>query len=51
MATILLVDDEPDVRDLARDVLAPQGYRILEAGNAEEALRVAGSTASRSTCC
>jgi len=41
MATILLVDDEPDVRDLARDVLAPQGYRILEAGNAEEALRVA----------
>ena len=41
MATILLVDDEPDVRGLARDVLAPQGHRVLEAGNAEEALRVA----------
>jgi len=38
---ILLVDDEPDIRSLARDVLAPQGYRVLEAGNAEEALRVA----------
>jgi CheY-like chemotaxis protein len=41
MPTILLVDDEPDIRSLARDVLAPQGYRILEAGSAEEALRVA----------
>jgi CheY-like chemotaxis protein len=41
MATILLVDDEPGIRDLARDILTPQGYRILEAGNAEEALRVA----------
>jgi CheY-like chemotaxis protein len=41
MATILLVDDEPDVRRLIRDVLAPQGYWILEAGNADEALRVA----------
>jgi CheY-like chemotaxis protein len=41
MATILLVDDEPDIRSLVRDVLGPQGYRILEAGNADEALRVA----------
>ncbi len=53
METILLVDDEPDVRAVARDVLAAKGYRILEAANAEEALRVAQSrrsTASRSTC-
>jgi two-component system, cell cycle sensor histidine kinase and response regulator CckA len=41
METILVVDDEPDVRAVARDVLAATGYRILEAGNAEEALRVA----------
>jgi len=41
METILLVDDEPDVRAVARDVLAAKGYRILEAANAEEALRVA----------
>jgi CheY-like chemotaxis protein len=41
MATILLVDDEPDIRSLVRDVLGPQGYRILEAGDADEALRVA----------
>jgi CheY-like chemotaxis protein len=41
METILLVDDEPDVRAVARDVLAAKGYRILEAGNAEEAFRVA----------
>jgi two-component system cell cycle sensor histidine kinase/response regulator CckA len=41
MEMILLVDDEPDVRAVARDVLAGKGYRILEAGNAEEALRIA----------
>ena len=41
METILLVDDEPDVLALARDVLAAKGYRILEAGNAGDALRVA----------
>ena len=43
METILLVDDESDVRDVARDILAAKGYRILEAGNADEALRVAQS--------
>jgi CheY-like chemotaxis protein len=29
--TILLVDDDPDVRHLARDILEPNGYRVLEA--------------------
>lgn len=41
MEMILVVDDEPEVRALAREVLEAKGYRILEAGNAEEALRVA----------
>jgi CheY-like chemotaxis protein len=39
------VDDlqlrEDDVRAVARDVLADKRYQILEAANAEEALRVA----------
>jgi len=39
--TILLVDDESDVRDLARDMLAAKGYQVLEAGNAAEALQIA----------
>ncbi|HEV8631196.1 MAG TPA: ATP-binding protein, partial [Thermoanaerobaculia bacterium] len=39
--TVLLVEDEPMVRDLARRVLADRGYAILEAGDGEEALRVA----------
>ncbi len=45
METILLVDDEPDVRHLARDILEPNGYRVLEAGDADEALRIAQSHA------
>jgi two-component system cell cycle sensor histidine kinase/response regulator CckA len=36
--TILLVDDEPLVRGLARDVLAPLGYHLLHAESGPEAL-------------
>jgi CheY-like chemotaxis protein len=45
METILLVDDEPDVCHLARDILEAKGYRILEAGGADEARRIAQSHA------
>ncbi|HOL72367.1 MAG TPA: PAS domain S-box protein [Bryobacteraceae bacterium] len=38
--TILLVEDEPAVRKLASEMLRSQGYRILEAGGAGEALRI-----------
>jgi two-component system, cell cycle sensor histidine kinase and response regulator CckA len=40
--TILLVDDTDIVRRLARDVLKTAGYRVLEAGGADEAMQVAG---------
>jgi len=39
--TILLVEDEDLVRSLARRVLEGKGYRILESGDGEEAIRVA----------
>ena len=32
--TILVIDDEPDVRELCKDVLAPLGYTVLLAENA-----------------
>ncbi|HET7876686.1 MAG TPA: response regulator [Methylomirabilota bacterium] len=38
--TILVVDDEPEVRSLARDILEARGYRVLEAGDGEDALRI-----------
>ena len=36
--TILVVDDEPMVRDLARDVLKRYGYTVLTAGGGEETI-------------
>jgi two-component system, cell cycle sensor histidine kinase and response regulator CckA len=39
--TILLVEDEDDVRDLAREILAADGFTVLEAATPGEALRVA----------
>ncbi|PYN71991.1 MAG: hybrid sensor histidine kinase/response regulator [Candidatus Rokuibacteriota bacterium] len=38
--TILLVDDEPLVRGLARDVLVPLGYNLLHAEGGPEALLI-----------
>ncbi len=41
--TVLLVEDEPNVRALVESVLARQGYTILEAASADDALRLADS--------
>jgi CheY-like chemotaxis protein len=38
--TILLVEDEEEVRALTRELLEIDGYTILEAGSPEEALRL-----------
>jgi two-component system, chemotaxis family, chemotaxis protein CheY len=37
--TILLVDDESPIRDIAADVLRDEGYVVLEAQNGLEAVR------------
>jgi two-component system cell cycle sensor histidine kinase/response regulator CckA len=42
--TILVVDDEPEVLSMARDMLEARGFRVLVAGGPEEALRIAQST-------
>lgn len=39
-ATILLVEDEPSLRALAREVLREAGYHVLEAANGKKALEM-----------
>lgn len=39
-ATILVVDDEPEMRDVCRAALASDGYQVLQASDGVEALEL-----------
>src|SRR5438552_9156169 len=43
-ATVLVVDDEKNIRRTLRMVLEGEGYQVHEAESGEDALRVAGET-------
>ena len=48
--TILLVEDDDQVRAVATDDPPPHGYHVIEARNAGEALLICESTRAQSTC-
>ena len=41
--TVLVADDDASIRDVLRRLLTREGYRVLTAGDGEEALRLSGS--------
>jgi two-component system, response regulator PdtaR len=41
---VLIVEDEPFVRLTGADILTEAGFEVLEAGNADEALRILEAT-------
>jgi two-component system cell cycle sensor histidine kinase/response regulator CckA len=47
MATVLLAEDEPALRELTAEVLAEAGYRVLQAADARQALAIAGAQTGR----
>ncbi|HVE14341.1 MAG TPA: response regulator [Elusimicrobiota bacterium] len=49
MASILIVDDEPEIVILLRFVLEKEGHRISEAGNGKIALEVLGLEPTKET--
>src|SRR4051812_1681274 len=46
VGTILVVDDDPDVRYIAAEILKEAGYRVEEAESGPEALRLLANTPS-----
>ena len=47
VGTVLVVDDEPMIRRLASRILKEAGYRVLVAGDGDEALRIYGEDPHR----
>ncbi|HTV88847.1 MAG TPA: response regulator [Stellaceae bacterium] len=41
--TVLIVEDDPDIREIAVTVLEADGYRIIEAANGDDAYRLLAS--------
>jgi DNA-binding NtrC family response regulator len=40
MAGILVIDDDPDYREILRELVEAKGHTVLEAGGADEGMRV-----------
>jgi CheY-like chemotaxis protein len=44
MTTVLVADDNPDIRDWVRSILESEGYLVLEAQNGSEVLHLLNTT-------
>ena len=49
MVSVLVVDDENDIREAVAELLADEGYEVLGAGDGAEALRKAPRPSTRTS--
>lgn len=41
--SVLITDDDPNIREAIRDIIEPEGFRTILAGDGEEAIRIVQS--------
>ncbi len=45
--TVMVVEDDPDIRKLLVDIIEPRGYNVIEAGSGEDALQLSYKTSGQ----
>ena len=51
MSSVLIVDDEPNIRRMVGALLASEGYEVRDAADGQTGRRARGGERRRTSCC